>query len=182
MKIFNCIIGIFCIFASVYCIWFPGITFLKAGWIITTLLCLLGGCVLFNVMTKKNNSKEDKWALVKGLIALLGGIISAGLSTLVIFKPGISLIADLIAIYIFIFWLIVSGISSIVVSVTSEKATVGHGWIITLILGILTLLSGIYGMFHVILIGQTIGFILGILLMIYGIRLITSIFEKYEEE
>lgn len=178
MKIFNCILGIFCIFASVYCIWFPGVTFFKAGWIITLLLCLLGGCALFNAITEKKNDKGEKWTLAGGIIALLAGMASAVVSMLAICIPGVSLIADLIAIYIFIFWLIVSGISSITISVTLEKAAGGYGWIITLIVGILILLSGIYGILHIILIAQTIGFMLGILLMVYGIRLLASIFEK----
>ncbi|MCD8025542.1 MAG: hypothetical protein LUF33_01040 [Clostridiales bacterium] len=45
-------------------------------------------------------------------------------------------------------------------------------------MGIAVGLSGIYGIFHLIFLAESIGVIIGILLMIYGVRLIASVFEK----
>ncbi|MBQ3552796.1 MAG: DUF308 domain-containing protein [Clostridia bacterium] len=179
MKIFNAILGVFAIIASVYCIWFPGMSFLSAGWIITVLLGIWGACALFNALTKRGKDKEksDKSALVRGILALLAGIAAGVISLLAIFIPRISLIADMLVIYIFVFWLIISGISSIVSSLTVGKAVGGKKWIWMLIFGIITLLAGIYGIFHIILMAKTIGLLLGGLLMFYGIRLFASIFE-----
>lgn len=44
--------------------------------------------------------------------------------------------------------------------------------------GILVIIGGIYGFFHLIFAAQTIGFMIGVLLSIYGVKLILSAFEK----
>lgn len=40
MKVFNCILGILTVLASIYCIFYPGLTFLNVGWIVTIILGL----------------------------------------------------------------------------------------------------------------------------------------------
>lgn len=42
MKVFNCILGILTVLASIYCIFYPGLTFLNIGWIVTIILGLWG--------------------------------------------------------------------------------------------------------------------------------------------
>ena len=42
MKVFNCILGILTVLASIYCIFYPGLTFLNCGWIVTIILGLWG--------------------------------------------------------------------------------------------------------------------------------------------
>lgn len=42
MKVFNCILGILTVLASIYCIFYPGLTFLNVGWIVTIILGLWG--------------------------------------------------------------------------------------------------------------------------------------------
>ena len=177
MKIFNGILGVFSIFASIYCIWFPGLSFLKTGWIITILLGAWGFCSIFNAISNHKKDKEGKAGIANGTLALFGGICAAIISILAIFMPRISLIADLIVVYIFVFWLIMNGMSSIVLSVTAGKEAGGSKWIWSLILGIIILISGIYGIFHIIFMAQTIGMLIGFLLMTYGFRLMASIFE-----
>lgn len=178
MKVFNTIIGIFAIFASVYCIWFPGVFFIRTGWIVTILLGAWGACALFDTIFKHSaKSKEGKWNVTSAILAVLAAIAAAAVSLTTIFMPGLSAILDLTVIYILVFWLIVSGFGSIIMSVTVGRKSSGKKWIWTLILGILVLISGLYGIYHIIAMAQTIGLLLGLLLMLYGVRLIGSIFE-----
>ncbi len=178
MKVFNAIIGVFAIFASIYTIFFPGLSFLKAGWIVTIVLCVWGVCALFEVLTKKMTGIDGKITIGGAILALLGGVAAAALSLIAIFRPGLSVTLDLAVAGIFTAWMIASGVSSIVSAVKVIKPQGGSGWIFSLILGILTLFAGIYGVFHILVMVQTLGFLLGILLMLYGVRQIATLFEK----
>lgn len=177
MKVFNCILGIFAVFASIYCIFFPGITFLNSGWIVAVLLGVWGICAIFDYATNRKKENKSKSEAAMGTLGLVAGIVAAVFSVLALFLPGILAMLDIIILSMFTFWLIVSGISSVAVSFNIKK-TGSKRWILSLILGILVILAGLYGIFHLIFIAQTLGILIGMLLMTYGFRLIMSVFEK----
>ncbi len=173
MGIFNVILGIFAILGSVYCLFFPGLTFLSSGWIISILLGVWGICAIFNyIAIRKNGGKTNKDTTIMGTICLIAGIISSVFSVIALFSPSLRGVIDLCIIYIFIGWLVIKGINDVAFSIAFRKQ---HPlWILSLILGIITALAGLYGVFHVVFIGQMIGVLIGILLMIYGIKLVAS--------
>lgn len=177
MKVFNCILGIFAIFASAYCIFYPGITFLNSGWIITVLLAAWGICAIFDYASKHNSAEKSKGEAAMGTLGLVAGIVAAVFSICAMFLPGIRLVLDIIILCMFAGWLIISGIYSVAASIQVKK-TGSKRWIISLVLGILVVLAGIYGIFHLLFVAQMIGILIGILLMTYGLRLILSLFEK----
>lgn len=176
MKVFNCILGLFSILGAVYCIFYPGLTFLSTGWLITILLGAMGICSIFEFATS-SDKKENKSLAANGIVGLILGIGAAVISVLGIFSPLIRGSLDLIILMLFAFWLFYSGVASIAKSVSLKKNG-GKMWILTLILGILVLLTGIYGALHPVFTMVTIGYIIGLELIIYGVRLIASIFEK----
>lgn len=180
MKAFNCIFGIISIIGAVYCIFYPGITFLNSGWIVAVLLGVWGIGAIFDYAAKRNKADKSKGEAAMGALGLIGGIAAAVVSVLALFMPGIRLILDIIILCIFSGWLIISGITSAVVSFKARKSG-SKRWILTLICGILVLLAGIYGIFHLLFLAQTIGILIGILLMTYGLRLILSVFEKGQQ-
>lgn len=177
MKIFNFIFGIFSIIAAVYCIFYPGVTFLNSGWIVSVLLGIWGICSIFAYTSSHGKQNKSKSEAVMGILGLVGGISAAIVSVSAIFIPSVRVLLDIIIICVFSSWLIISGITS-VISSFKAKASGCKSWIITLICGILIVIAGIYGIFHLIFAAQTIGIIIGILLMVYGIRLIVASFEK----
>ena len=177
MKLFNGILGVFAIIASAYCFWFPGVSFLNAGWIITILLAGWGACAIFETVTNKNGEKTDKPTMAKGVIALIGGLAAGVLATVSGLKPALALLADRIIIYVFIAWLLVSGLTSFFGALSARKTVSTSKWVVTMILGILTFLSGIYGICHVFFTAWTITIMLGALLSVYGFRLLASVFE-----
>ena len=153
MKIFNCLLGLFSIMGALYCIFYPGITFLNSGWIVTILLGLWGICSVIDFVLKRKSNNNSKGEAAIGALGFIGGIAAAVVSVLSMFMPGIRILLDVIILCIFAGWLIVCGI--------------------------LVLLAGIYGIFHLIFIAQTIGVLIGILLLTYGFRLIATVFENY---
>lgn len=181
MKVFNAILGIFAIFAAIYTVWFPGVSFLNAGWIITILLSVWGACALFESLCVKSNRADNKWTIGRAILALLGGMAAAVITVISIFYPALSLAVDLVVVYMFVTWLILSGITSIVSAVKVTKKSGSKWWIVTLILGILTVIAGVYGGFHLLFMIRTMGMLLGVLLMVYGVRLLASVFEQSEQ-
>lgn len=177
MKVFNAIMGILAVIASVYCFCRPGLTFLYTGWMVAGLLSVWGACALYNLLRKPSEGKKGFWGVAGAAAAVLVGIAAAVLSLIVMFRPGLSLPLDAILVYMFVFWMIVSGISSIVSAFTVVKAQGGSHWVWTLILGILTLIAGCYGIVHVLVMAQTIGLLIATLLMVYAVRLLGAAFE-----
>ena len=177
MKLFNGILGVFALFASLYCLWFPGLTFLNGGWIVTILLCCWGFCALFEAGTNRKDGKLDKKMVTKGSIALLAGIVAAVLAIISQFNPAAGVAAKIVFVYIFIVWLMISGVMSIMAAISAQREESGSKWIFTLILGIITLLLGVYGASHLLISAHWMTVILGIMLAVYGVRLLASVFE-----
>lgn len=183
MIIFNCILGVLSILGAVYCMFFPGITFLNVGWIVAFILGVYGICNIIRYFSnRKNKEKKNNGELIYGgVVGLIIGIGSTVLSVLALFNTAVRASLDITILMIFAFWLIYSGIVSIFGSVMQKKKG-GKMWILTLILGIAVTLTGLYGATHFLFNAFSIGYIIGFELMIYGIRLIMSVFENKESK
>lgn len=176
MKAFNVILGVFSIIASFFCFLRPGRTFLSAGWIIAILLCAWGFCALFEVF--RNHHKEGNGiSAVGAVLALIGGIASMVASIVIMLKPGTSLFTDVFFLYVMMFWLVISGTMSIVTAVKVMRPNGNKMWVFTMIWGILTILGGLYGFSHMVLMAIVTAQIIGVQLIIYGVRLIASVAE-----
>ncbi len=181
MKIFNCILGIFSILAAVYCIFFPGISFLNSGWIVAILLGVFGFCSIFEYCSnpRRKEKKNNGGLIVGGVVGLIIGIGAAVISLLSMFNPAIRAIFDITILMLFTFWLVFSGVTGIV-NTTKQKKNGGKMWILSLILSIAVIFAGVYGALHPIFSAVTIGYIIGFDLMIYGVKLVMSVFENNE--
>ena len=180
MKAFNFILGVFSVFGAIYCMFFPGLTFLNTGWIVAMLLGVYGICSIFEYCTNPARKQKKSGNLITGgVLGLILGIASAVLSVLALFSAGIRASLDITILYMFAFWLVYSGFASIYASFVQKKKG-GKMWIFTLLLGFVVILTGFYGALHPLFTALPIGYIIGIELMIYGVRLIISLFEKSE--
>ncbi|MBQ9743332.1 MAG: DUF308 domain-containing protein [Ruminococcus sp.] len=177
MKVFNCILGVFAIFGSLYCIMFPGVNFLHVGWLITILLGAWGVCAIFDYFTGSKDSKKPASQAALGVTGFICGICAAVLSVLLAFSVVGRTMLDLTILYMFCGWLVFSGIDSIIKSIKAHKSSTSKMWIWTLIWGILTLLIALYGCLHPVFVAQLIGELIGFFLIFYGVRLIFTAFE-----
>lgn len=178
MKVINCIIGVLSILGAIYCMFFPGISFLNTGWIVAILLGVYGFSNIFGYFlgSKKENKGDEKLA-ANGVIGLIIGIASAVISVLALSNASIRGVLDVTILLMFAFWLVYSGIVSIYGAVMQKKNG-GKMWGLTLALGIAVILTGFYGATHLLFAAFSIGYMIGIELMIYGIRLVMSVFER----
>ena len=179
MKIFNCIFGLFAILGAVYCMFFPGLTFLNAGWIVAILVGVLGVCSIFESLSNpdRKSTKEGKRLFANGVVGVIVGVIAVIVSILAIFNVAVRGMFDLIILYTFEFWLFYVGWMGVYQGISMKKNG-SKKWLFTLILGILTVIAGFYGSFHLAVGAVTIGYVIGISLMIYGVRLFVSVFEE----
>lgn len=181
MKTFNCILGFFSILGAVYCMFFPGATFLSSGLIVAILLGMLGTCSIFDFATNKEakNSAGRKQLAVNGVIELIFGIGAAVLSLCSLFFPAVRAMLDIMILIMFVFWLIYAGIAGIFGAVAIKKMG-SKMWVFSLIMNILLIVTGLYGVTHLLYAAFAIGYMIGVALLVYGIRLIMSTFEKTE--
>lgn len=181
MKTFNCILGCFGVLGAVYCMFFPGATFLSSGLIVAILLGVMGICSIFEFATNKEakNTQGRKKLAANGVIELIFGIGAAVLSVLAIFIPWVRAMLDIMILIMFVFWLIYSGVTGIFTAVAIKKLG-SKMWVFSLIMNILLIITGLYGATHLVYAAFAIGYMIGITLLVYGIRLIMSAFEKHE--
>lgn len=130
MKVFNCIFGILSIIGAIYCMFYPGLTFLNTGWIVTILLGVWGICSVIDYFAKRKKAKAEQSEAIMGTLGLVVGIAAAVISILAMFMPGIRLMFDVIILCIFSGWLVVDGISSVAMSLKVKKASSSGAWLI----------------------------------------------------
>lgn len=178
MKTFNCILGGFSILGAIYCMFFPGATFLSSGLIVAILLGMLGICSIFEFATNRSQSADKRKNLIAGgVFQLIFGIAAAVMMVLAMFVPAVRAILDVTILVVFVCWMVFAGVSGIFKAVALKKATQSKIWIFTLIMSILLIVTGLYGITHLAYAAFAIGYMIGIELMVYGVRLIMSAFE-----
>lgn len=174
MKVFNCIMGIFSLFAAFYCFMYPGVsTLMTAGWIVTCLLGVIGFCGIFEYI----RNKKDKKQMFNGTISLILAICAAVISIIAMFKVSLRATFDLVIIVLFALWLVISGVDSVVNSFKMKKNGQKIWWL-SLILGIIVIIMGMYAGTHLIYATMSLGYVMGFGLTFYGIKLICSVFEN----
>lgn len=179
MKVFNCIFGVFAILGAIYCMFFPGLTFLNAGWIVAILVGVLGICSIFESLSnpEKKETRDGKLLFANGIIGVIVGAVAVVVSILAIFSVAVRGMLDLIILYTLEFWIFYIGWMGIRQSIAMKKNG-NKKWLFTLILGIFSVLAGFYGGFHLYLAAVTVGYVIGVTLLLYGIRLFASVFEE----
>lgn len=177
MKIFNCILGVFAVLGAVYCIFFPGMGFLHAGWIMTMLMGGWGICAMFDYAQNRKNKNGSSAEATMGIVSFVMGVAAAAVSVIGIFVPAVRLIVDVTILWMLIGWFLCIGVSSVIGAVSAKKLGVKSWWF-TLILGILTVVGAFYGTFHQIAFARGLGYALGALLTVYAVRLFCSVAEK----
>lgn len=179
MKVFSVIFGILAVMAGFYAFCMPGMMFLSYGWMVAVLLGGWGLCAVINYFTGRKQAKEAGGGqAASGVLGLVLGIIAAVLSIVAMVKPGAQLVLDIAIVSMFTAWLIINGITSITTALTVGRKLKTKTWGWTLAMGILVLICGLYGICHLLLMAQTMGLMFGAAMMVYGIRLIGSAFEK----
>lgn len=143
------------------CLFTPLRTFLASGYALMVLLLVYGVAGI----VKSIAAKEYGVNFAFSIISVIAGLV-------MVFLPGLPLMADGMLIYIMAVWFILQGIMSIVLSVKLKGANGGKKWIWGLVLGILGIILGLYSLFHPILLALTTGILIGVYFIVSGINMI----------
>ena len=143
------------------CMFTPLRTFLASGYALMVLLLVYGVAgIVKSIATKKYGVN-----FAFSIISVIAGLV-------MVFMPGLTLMADGMFIYIMAVWFILQGIVSIVLSMKFKGTDGGKKWIWGLVLGILGIILGLYSMFHPVLLALTTGILIGVYFIVSGINMI----------
>jgi len=159
MKVLSIILGILLALGGLSCMFTPVATVLYTGYFMAILLLIYGIIGIVNVIKKI----VPAYTLVVSIIAVIIGIIA-------LVRPGSTLVLDAFMIFLFAAWFVIQGVISIVVSITSRREV--RGWYWQLIIGIISVIIGIYSFFHPSVSLVAVGILIGIYLLEAGISMI----------
>ena len=159
MKIVSIIVGIILVIGGIFCIASPAATFLSIGLAIGFLLLISG----INQITSffPRSSGSSVWELI-------GGILTVVVAALLIISVPAEIIADVVLIYIFAAWILISGIMRIFTAAKFKPPYWGFG----VAVGILSAILGVYSFFHPIITAFALGILIGLWVIIYGFSII----------
>ena len=181
MKVINFILGIFSVFVGIYC--FFGLnTLVNIGWLIGCMLGIWGiiAIVSFFINLKKGNNDGAKAG--EGVFGLILGIAAVVICFFTNISDTFDASITIILMITIAVWLIIDGILTLVSSFSIKKASEGHGaWGFFLAIGILMIVVGIAALcnfFFLKFLTELYAIFLGIMVVIFGVRLIMSVFDS----
>lgn len=165
MRILSIILGVFLVSGGFSMMLTPGITFLSVGWLIGFLFIFAGINLVVDYIKNRKDEHIHVWDLIGGILAIiLGGLILA--------SPYVMVLAKVLSVYVFTFWMIISGFLR-VASAFKSKKNGDKGWVWALILGLLTVAVGIYALFNILISAIAMGWMLGFYVLLSGMNLIS---------
>lgn len=159
MKVLTIILGILLTICGVICLTSPGATFIETGYVVAIMLLVYGVVGIIAVIAKRA-WPSFLWACIPAVI----------IGVFALFFPSDKVNIHIILVYLLAVWFVLQGISSIYMSV--RYRFFNRGWFLGLIMGILSILVGVYTALHPTLGALTIGILVGIYMIEAGIDLI----------
>ena len=161
MSILMMILGILLIICGVCCAFTPLATLAAAGYFIAIVLIVSGVCgIIVGVKFK-----------VFGLNFAVS-ILAVVLGVIAVARPGGIETIDKVLIYLFAIWLLARGCSSVALSLKARKLPFGNEWIWGLIIGIVSIVLGIYSFIHPVVPAIAIGLLIAFYFIEEGIDII----------
>jgi len=159
MTILTIIAGIIFIVSGTACIMTPVATFISAGYYIAILLIAYGIVGIVNAFKGR--------AFILEIVLSVLAIIVGGISLV---KPGTVLSIDRMLILFIAGWFIVEGIITIVMSLKLKN--IKKFWLLSMIMGVLAVLVGIYSVIHPTFAALTGGVLIGVYFIEVGLNMI----------
>lgn len=165
MKLLTIIMGILLIIGGIACIFMPGITFLNIAWILGICFLIIGVHIILAYFRNKERLNASIWDLISGGLTVIFGVL---LLTNIYAK----FLTEAMIIYGFVIWLLATGAMRIIASLALKRNEFSH-WIWMFLVGVLTLIIGLYALFHPQVTARVLGYLIGILVMIQGVNLLS---------
>ncbi len=158
MRVLSIIFGILMVICGICCLFTPLGTALALNIFIVIMAAVYGVVGIIMGISEKHFG-----------VGFVFSIISVLFSIAVLIFPILLVDFKIIVSYMAVCWIIIMGIVSIVSSIQVSKLTDSKMWIFELIIGILSVLLGIYSLFHPIVFSVTIDWLIGLIIGVYFI-------------
>lgn len=164
MRIISIILGMFLVSGGFSMMVTPGITFLSVGWLLGFVFIFAGINLVIGYSKNKKDAHVNIWDLIGGLLAIVVG-------TMILISPYVMVIAKILSVYVFTFWMIISGFLRLISSFQTRKNG-EKGWVMPLVLSLFTIAAGIYALFNIFISALAMGWLLGFYVLLSGMNLI----------
>ncbi len=170
MAVLSIIVGAIITVGGIICFFTPFATFMAAGYIIGIMLFIYGIIALIRSIQKRAGVP----AYVTSALAIFVGFLA-------VFRPGGTLVIDILILVFIAIWFIVQGATSIYISIKRRKEL--PGWGFGLASGIFGLAAGVLSFIFPQVEMFAVGILMAIFLIEAGISLITvgSIYGDIEQ-
>ncbi len=165
MRASTIVLGILAIIFGLACILYPTVAFTSIGWVLAIVLFVIGINLIGDYISARKNSMVSGWDLFSGIVTVI-------LAVAICSNGFISLITEMLIVYAFCAWIVISGFLRIFASI-HLKYMGARRWPAGFIFGMLNVLLGALIMFYPAFAGMAIGIIIGIAIVLQGIGLIT---------
>ena len=162
MRILTVISGVLLIFTSVWCFAHPGVSFLALAFILGIAMLIQGLFTMLGYLSLRRGGERAGWVLAEG-------IVTVALSVIVLSNQ---LVSDAVIPVFFGMWVLFSGAMRIPAALT-ERSKGEREWIVSLILGLLGVLLGLYCFYNPLLIALAFGVLVGFTFLLQGINMLT---------
>ena len=170
MAVLSIIVGAIITVGGIICFFTPFATFMAAGYIIGIMLFIYGIIALIRSIQKR-----------AGVPAYITSVLAIFVGFLAVFRPGGTLVIDILILVFIAIWFIVQGATSIYISIKRRKEL--PGWGFGLASGIFGLAAGVLSFIFPQVEMFAVGILMAIFLIEAGISLITvgSIYGDIEQ-
>lgn len=163
MSVLMVILGVLLIICGVCCAFTPLVTLAAAGYFIAIVLIVSGVSGIITGVRLRFyglNFAVSILAIVLGVLALV--------------RPGGIEAIDKVLIYLFAIWLLVRGCTTFALSLRLRKLNINHDWIWGMVIGILSIILGIYSFIHPAVSAVAIGLLIAFYFIEEGIDVIAT--------
>jgi len=168
------IAGVLIILLGVMCMFTPIVSYGVVGWMVALALLADGVSKILLYNDLKKAEVTDIWALV-------GGICSVLLSVMLVSSSVARVAVDVMVANMASIWLMISGCVRIARSFQMRRVqkalrtqSFGSNWDLALIVGIIMVVLGIFGLANPVIVMVTLGLQIGFALVVGGAGLITA--------
>ncbi|MBQ7563985.1 MAG: DUF308 domain-containing protein [Lachnospiraceae bacterium] len=177
-KICLFLLGLLTLIGGFYCAATPGLTYLSMVWVIGFVMFFHAIEEIVTWSDMKALGIADGWTLAGAIIAMLCGLA-------IIISGQAELVTGATLLYFLFVWLIAAGITGIISAFQMRKLgdsellglqLLAKNWGWYVLLGVLMVFAGCFGFAHPILTMLSIGFIVGVDIMVAGINMMVRAF------
>ena len=166
MIILSIIMGVLLVVCGVSCFMNPLETLLSTGYFIGIVFLVRGLAGIIRNFRYK----------IYGLDFALN-IVNAIVGVICVVRPGSTLAIDAMIIWLVSFWLIIQGCIRVALGCKAKKLNVDYPWIFEILLGILSVVLGIFSLANPYVAAVSVGMMIGIYFIESGIQtIVMSIF------